>query len=351
MLIMAWIEGGRRNLVTVGISMGVSWACFYGLLYQMGLLEAYQFWTSGSTSIEDAIQRGVLDYLRIHPLLLGWTALASALFLPFLRRWRALGWCLYLVGIGLSYVVNIFQQQDFVPPIDQSRVLFWLGMGWLAYWAWQIQGERSWGAERKAWFRLLGLMGLSWMASVSWGYPFPILFALPYTFALLKISQTLQVPSQWKWIALIGLLLLFRFANEYIYRDGPRAQMWHHLGEVFPQLQYIYSSPSTYNLYAELKKHYNSYGPCLKTLPAFPQSNYLTQSPSPIPLDWVIQVEYNSATNLLIKQIDQLEDCTVLLQKKYRDDLQAQGRLEVSHYISKNWRLVDSSQFFLIYRP
>jgi len=286
--------------VRVAIALGAALSAFLLFLLYLNahqLLHAYWSLTSGATSEGAAIQYGLRAYFDINPkLLLGGLGL---LLLAAGSIWLKRGfkpafwlWTFCLVLLAGSYAWTIWQRREFTVPFAQTRLLFMLAAGFGLYNIW----KKQWPAVQN--LRYFGLLALSWCAAISWGYNLPILFALPWLYAVVEISTALfraaypgRRPSWLPVGVLLALLLLFRLGYAFVYRDGPRAAMTGHLGNVFPRLSGIYSSPETLARYRNLQELAARYGPVFKTLPTFPAANFLTDTRPPLPLDWVVERE------------------------------------------------------------
>ncbi|MCY7329852.1 MAG: hypothetical protein LH618_14965, partial [Saprospiraceae bacterium] len=174
-LAAAWFSPqGRR--ATVGLLTGFlgCTALFFSYLYQNNLVAGFLRLTNGAANSGQALQHGVLDFLRISPLL---AILTAGLLLAagwFWQRGKTniayATWGIWLAALIGSYAFAIWQRQDFTVPFAQSRLLFWLAFGFICL---KIVHRSSFIVHVPALF----LLGISWCAAVSWGYNLPILFA------------------------------------------------------------------------------------------------------------------------------------------------------------------------------
>lgn len=315
------------------------------------------FWrlTSGAASGGQAVQHGVLDYFRISPLV----AIPGAILLTpvvwWLVRARRAGlafaaWCALLIFLVASFGWTIYQRQEFTVPFAQTRFFFWIAAGWGAYRFW----KKYW--EWRQTLSFFALLGLSWCASVSWGYNLPILFALPSVYAVLDISGALYRavfrqprPSWLPALALTGLLTLFRMGCEFVYRDGPRHAMQVHLGEIFPKLNGIYSNNETATLYRELRDLAGRYGPNFKTLPAFPQSSFLADSYPPLPLDWVVKREMQACADQ-VKQVLQQQNPILFIEKNYGSQLNTDPEMQLTMECLIKGKILEETLHFWVVR-
>lgn len=338
------------------ISFSLIMVVFAAYLYCNGTLSGFWRFTGAAASGGQALQHGVLDYFRIRPPV---AVVSAVLLLPvarwFLQRKGAqaafISWILLLIFLTFSYLQTIVNTAEFTVPFAQSRVLFWIAAAWGIFCFWQ----KTWDSRQTMAF--FALLGLSWCASVSWGYNLPILFALPWVYAVFEISASLsdavlrQVRPSWlPALALAGLLALFRVGYEFVYRDGPRAGMQTHLGEIFPKLNGIYSSAQTAVRYRELHDLAARYGPNFKTLPSFPQSNFLTNTYPPLPLDWVVQREMQAGT-AQVKQSLQQGLPVLFIEKGYGSRLNTDPELQLTMECLLNGKIVEETAHFWVVTP
>ncbi|TNE51955.1 MAG: hypothetical protein EP344_16120 [Bacteroidetes bacterium] len=343
----------RAGSAVTGLIFAVS--LFAGNLYQHNILQNYLQLTGGAASIEQAVQHGILDYIRINPALL----IASMILLGALmwaRRKKQpkltfVFWAGWLAALGTTYAWTIYSRQEFTVPFAQTRLLFWVAGLFIVF-------QRFWGKSAVGEFVILvTLMGLSWCASVSWGYNLPILLSTPWVYVGIMISRELYQDAYGlkkeplaTWIPFILLLLLFRYGYTFVYRDGNRQAMTEHMGDVFPQLTGIWSTAETIRLHQDLKQLTDRYGPVITVLPAFPQANYLTRTNPPLPLDWVVEREMG-AGRLLVEQSLSVKTLVCLVQKSARDQIQSDPELDLCRQILQEGLVLEETEFFLVIRP
>ena len=328
-------------------------ALFAGYLYAEGLWSVFWAMTTSATSSGQGVQHGVFDYFRIQPALAGLSVVLLApvthFFIKKTGEKRAFwSWALWAAILAGSYAWTIAERRDFTVPFAQTRLLFWVAVGWGA-WQWR-QGNWDWP---KTW-RFGALLLLCWCASVSWGYNLPVLFAVPWAYAALDISQKLHAAAypgrRTGWpsaLALAALLALFRWGYEWVYRDGPRAAMTEHLGDVFPALGGVYSSPQTAALYRDLADLARRHGPNCTVLPAFPQANFLTDTPPPLPLDWVVAREMG-AHRTFVGAAAARSSPVFFIEKTHVAQLGTDPEMAFANAVWKNSRVVEETAFFWV---
>ncbi len=348
---------GLRAVAALMLGMLAGSALFFNYLYQHQLLTGFLRLTGGAASGGQAWQHGVVDYFHIQPVL----ALVSVLLLALTGwcwlaknyRWAYGFWAVWLAALMASYAVAIWRNQDFTPPFAQARLLLWVAGAW---WFYQLYQQRKGAAPATFSLPAFGFMlAIAWCSAISWGYNLPILFAVPGVWALLEIGRVLQrqVTGQIALVAgflvLPALLGVNRYGYEFVYRDGQRSNMTEDLGQIFPALGGIYSTPETRMLYRELQALAAKYGPNFKTLPSFPQANFLTHTAPPLPLDWVVAREMNADSSLVMSTL--INNRPVLfLEKKYLNALETDPELMLLRPLLQSAERVEETQYFLVLR-
>jgi hypothetical protein len=278
----------------LALGMALGWGAFSTYLYAQGLWSNFWSMTAGATTWRQALQHGVFDYFYIRPE----TAALSAPLLAIAwwserrgaDRWALAAWLTWLLLLGAIFIRDTTARREFMLPFAQIRLLFWvsnayaLWQGWRGHW------------PRPLLVRYSALAALSWCAAVSWGYHLPILYSVPWAFAIWDISRYLQqrasihLPAS-NAVAVVYLFALFYLAHQWVYRDGRRSDMNAHLGDVFPSLTGIYSTPQKAALYRNLAELAKRYGHNIAVIPTFTQASFLTRTPPPLPLDWIARRE------------------------------------------------------------
>ncbi|MEI6410380.1 MAG: hypothetical protein WCR52_13415 [Bacteroidota bacterium] len=345
---------------------------FFFYLYQSNTLVGFLNMTSGASSGGQAWEHGVLDYIRINPMLIGlcfMLILCMTLFIPkrfagqilpnsvLKKRLPIFVWSLFLLALTGSYAYAVRAHQDFTIPIGHSRLLFCMAV---AYGIFSSSWMRRAVWSRQETMRFWTMIAVCWCAAMSWGYSFPILFATPWVYILIETTHRLaylggfHAFQSWSktrnlyagfWIIL--LLSVFRLGYEFVYRDGKRSDMNVSMGAIFSRLSGIYSDAETAAMYRELKDLAARYGPDFKTLPAFPLANYLTQTRPLLPLDWVVKRELSGGQTILSKAISGKE-ITYFIQKSCQESLQTDPELEFTRSIREQGVMIEETAHFWV---
>ncbi|MCS7037281.1 MAG: hypothetical protein RMJ33_11675 [Saprospiraceae bacterium] len=348
----AWAYAWRRG-AAVAFGLALGWSVFAVYLKISGLWEGFWRMTTGAASLAQAWQHGVLDYFRIRP----WLAVVSALLLAAtvwfdLKKPRAVwafsAWAIWLLVLGVAFVWEVRVRCAFVAPFAQARLLFWVSNAY-AFWCWQ-RGE--WSSSYLA--RYAALAALSWCAAVSWGYNLPILFSAPWAFALWDISRRLSAltPDLARYgSATVSLLLFLAFYQGYkwVYRDGARDAMTAPLGQTFPALYGIYTTPTKAALYADLAALAKRYGPNFTVLPAFPQANFLTRTRPPLPLDWVVRREMGPHETFVEAEARRTKPI-LFLEKTALPTLNADPELALVKRLYRQGQVLEETPHFIVFR-
>lgn len=370
-LVLYFGHGWRKTLQGMAAFVVYN-AFFFFYLYQSNTLSGFLKMTSGASSGGQAWEHGVLDYLRINPLLIGLCfilILVMTFFIPkryarqipvdsmLKKRLPLLVWSLFLFALMGSYAYAVWSHQDFTVPIGHSRLLFCIAV---AYGIFSSSWMRHAVWSRQETLRFWTMTAVCWCAAMSWGYSFPILFATPWIYIVIETTHRLahlggfQTFQSWSkarnlyvvfWIIL--LLSVFRLGYEFVYRDGKRSDMNVSMGAVFPRLSGIYSDAETAATYQELKDLVARYGPDFKTLPAFPLANYLTKTRPLLPLDWVVRRELNGGQSILLKAISG-KMITYFIQKSCQETLQTDPELEFTRNIKAQGELLEETAHFWV---
>ena len=350
-----------KNFRKVGLGTATLLFCsilFLSYLYSNHLFESYFRMTGGSASGGQALQHGLVDYFRIKPVL----ALISAILLlpvawSFWKRnnqqMTVLLWVMWLTAMAGSYVIEIWSGQTFTVPFAQTRLLFWAGLLFCALRFTSSDHHPSLAHHSSLITHQLSLLAVSWCASVSWGYNLPVLFATPWVFAVLQISRYLwqraypRMPLNGVNVAaLVILLAVFRYSYEFVYRDGRRSEMNTHLGQVFPALHGIYSTPGKGRLYLDLKKLAARY-PNFKTLPAIPQASFLTKTYPPLPLDWVVNRETNGDNSLVSSALGKNKP-VLFIEKTWAKKIQTDPELSFTRDLLQTGVILEETAYFWV---
>ncbi len=331
-------------------------ALFFKYLYQNNLVDGFVKMTSGSTAGGQAFQHGIMDYCSITPeLALPSLGLVAAVWWmhrsPRWSKWSLIVWGAWLLALVASFAAITWLRQEHTAPFAQSRALFLVAVALMSSRLWHTNGRQA-IAEKPIVVIAPMLLGITWCAAISWGYSLPMLFATPWIWAAMEVSDRLTTqPGRhhnfYRIAILLALLLAFRLGYEFVYRDGTRRTMTENMGAIFPKLSGIYSDPESAARYQDLKRLAEKYGPNFMVLPAFPQANYLTGTTPPLPLDWVVNRETNGDNTLVISCLEQ-SNPIIFFEKNYIEKLESDAELAVTRVFFEKGTVVEETPFFIV---
>lgn len=328
-------------------------------------LDAFLQMTGGASSARQALEHGILDYFRITPeLALPGLALLIPAFYGYYKqkntRYSCYFWIIWLLALPLSFIAVTLWRQEHTVPFAASRAMFLIAVGYLCSNVWRSEFVRNGDFSarilsalqnrRSEWLLLL----VSWSAAVSWGYNLPILFATPWVWAGMKITEKMTsgiFRSGWHHALALGYLLLllatFRVGYSFIYRDGKRSDMHQPMGEIFTALQSVYSDDQTAEMYQELKLLASKYQ-VFAVMPAFPQAHFLTKSKPPLPLDWVVNRETNGHNELVERKMRENQPI-LFIQKSFWSKIQTDPELSLTReWVNSSVLLEETVHFKVI---
>jgi hypothetical protein len=359
------IHFNQKSWISILVLL-VSAQLFFYYLLDNQLLTNYIKWTSSASSFNDAFQCGFVDYFRINV----WKVFFFAAMFNFIgyfkhqkmgNRTEKRILMVLLAGFPLGYLYFVLKNQSFTVPFHESRMLFWLALAALFQPFLQIFDlhNLSWQnfklAFRSLSLPLLSLSLITWCSAISWGYNLPIFFTVPGVYGMFlllhKVDFSIFKFKNSKHILTFFYFLLVAFvfnqAYQNIYRDGKRAEMTQHLGDIFPSLKGIYSDFETSEKYCELKELSSKYGQNTQVMPAFPQAKFLLKNPPILPLDWTIKVETANDGRIL----GILDECstTIFFEKSYSEEIEESEAIYLTKIALDKRQLVEETTHFKVY--
>jgi hypothetical protein len=315
----------------------VAAAALTAVLATQGALPGFLAMTTAASSSGQALQHGLLDYLRIQPLVGIPIALLAIIYRT--SRHAAFLWAAML-WLCATFLYQVYSTQAFAAPFAQSRVLFWAAL--LAI-LWRLPGREPVLAP-------VSMLAVAWCASMSWGYNLPILFAVPLVWGAVALPGVRypDAPSC-RWAALAALLLVFGLSHQYVYRDGARTQMSAHLGDIFPALRGIWSTPQKAALYADLQALGRRYGPHIAVLPAFPQADMLLSQRPLLGIDWVVTREMGGQEQRVLRDLT-APGVVVLLERSWAARIATDPELALIRRLLEHSTPIAETPFFTAYQ-
>jgi hypothetical protein len=353
LLFIAVVYGWKKGALSL-LYFALLFLLFIAALYQTHLLNNFIMQVTGQTKIRDFIDAALFKYANISPL---FPLITAGLFMVLIKtaRLRSVdinyGWATVIL-VSLIILLNTLHyiyaedKSALYPLWDYPQLLFIISL---------FVGIREFEIKNKNMTVLLLLLAVSWSASISFGYPSPLLFAAPLLFGIIYITYHYFHFSRMRVlynILLIGGLIMFYIANQYPYMDSPRRLLTYDMGEIFPKLSYIKSSRETYDKYAELKSLVEKYGNNFKVIPNMMMANYLTNTKSPLPLDWITNIEMNFHPDLIIKRLDG-SGAYVFLENNPLVVVDSETFIvgsPIKKHLEKEWTRIGTYRFFSVYK-
>ncbi len=362
----------KRETLFYLIGAAFSFGAYWFLLHQAGAWEDFVRMTSAPLEITEAIDAGILIYLR-QPWWLPALAAVPWLIWRFALK-KALPQALqpvlvYVAILAVRYIYKALSEQRWI-GYGESWPMLLVVLGGLCV---LFPGPmlRPWlrpdpHKVDSPLFLLRGSVALgaallvSWSAGISGGYKVPVFFAVPLIFTLLIIQARLGgKPLVAAWVILLLGLIMFRAGYEYPYvypqRPMPRASLTLNAGEIFPKASGVYVDQEMYERLQELRQLREKYGPNYKTLPGFPLAYYINGDRPAFPCEWVtdwaINNEWEKVYQLLIDK-----DIVVFMERDQMDIVNpdaayARTRYSVSHKVRTTWHIVEETSHFVVMRP
>ncbi|WP_299364549.1 hypothetical protein [Winogradskyella sp.] len=197
---------------------------------------------------------------------------------------------------------------------------------------------------------LILLFSLSWCASISNGYNTPIDFSTPMFLVVMLVCLGKNFQLR-KWIAIVIVSLYFGtfyYGYQNPYREEKRNVLNHHLGDIFPRLQTIYTNQTTYYKFEELKELSSKYDN-FTILPSMTLGHYITNTVNPIGVDWVFN--HHLADKLeTYKQTISDKKLTIFIEnfENHYDNYEETSLLTM--YVVKHWKLIERNEHFRVYQ-
>lgn len=358
----------RREVPRMLLACALAWLAWWGFLKSAGAWEAFRFLTSNPLDFNEALEAGILIYLRQEWQLPALCALPWILWKA-RRRADPVPQCLqpaliYLVVIAARYMHTVGMERGWI-GFGESWPTLWTTLGvacvlapgvLLRPWLREADGPRP---SLRAAAVMAAAVLTAWSAGISGGYKTPAMGAPALIFALLLVHARLggkAAPAAWT--ALLLGLLMFRTGYEYPYvfpaREMPRAGLTYDAGQVFSKASGVYVDKEMFDTLRELKDLRARYGPNYRVLPGFPHAYYLTDDPPAFPsewlLDWQIANQFDKVYQELLDR-----DVTVFMLREQMDAIQADGYARagytVPQMVRRRWRIVEETPRFVVMRP
>ncbi|RZI82883.1 MAG: hypothetical protein EOP38_14480 [Rubrivivax sp.] len=310
LLLLVWRGAHAKAAFLAVILMGLAGA-FRAWLTALDAWPDFLRQTSGATTFQDAINAGFLNYLKMpwRPFLYGLALAGSCRWLAKKRGWHHAPSNDFAL-MALAFACEMFYRHSKTGEWSSAHALGWSHFAfWLALVAVVMLSKRKW-INRDGVLIWLGLLGMAWCSSISWGFQTPLLFATPLVVGgyLLFASSKSSSSSQPKW-AYIGLMVLMAIGLApawHPYRDARRPELVCDLGTVSSKLSHIVTTVQNCDKLGEALTWASEFKQDrVAFLPAFTLQGYLTGLlDSPLRSNWPMAAELGQESDAYTKDLD-----------------------------------------------
>ncbi|WP_165067157.1 hypothetical protein [Desulfovibrio sp. ZJ200] len=366
-LLLIWLTRPRRREVFYCLAAWLALlALVYAFLRHAGAWAPFLRMTTGQLDIREALDAGILIYLRQN-----WWLPALAM-LPRLaahaakKNLPAAGQpaYIYLLLLAGCYIFEVLRGKTWIGYGLSWPTLFMILGGVCILFPqvfltrWLRDGIAPHPRLRASAGLGVGLL-TAWSVAISGGYKIPAFFAVPLLFSLLLIHVRLGGKARpLAWFALLTGLLIFGIGYQYPYvfptRPMPRSALTLDAGQIYPKARGVMVDAQMYAKLAELKQLRAKYGPRYKTLPGFSFAYYLADDPPMYGSDWLIDWEINAEVDALYAELLQ-KKLTVFMERDQMDTLKAdayeRAGYSVPQRVRREWRIVEETPHFVVFQP
>jgi hypothetical protein len=350
-----------RNLYITAAAGFLSSVAVYASLSSLLNGEAMLDAIASQTNFRDLVSAGVVNYARdwygmrslvtVGPLalvLLTWTYERLGR-----QRISLLHFQLALVlsvSIFLASMLQLFLATDrWVSPMAMFDSLFTVTA--------LISLMETFRTRQRIWLIITALHGISWAASISWGYTTVALFSAPSIIVLalasIDIGKGLKNRVAISSVGLISAVVIFFAGHQYLYSlEGPvkRSDVAVSIGAEFPALTGIQVTVAQAEALRELRSLQLRLGKDLTVLPNWPLYNTIFGGLNPLGVDWLLNTEIGPFDQSIRSRLDTID--YVLVFRNASPSPESEGRFgsEITRSVTQTWVLEDDSgTYFQIY--
>lgn len=368
-VLLVWLYGGRWQLAVRALAgWGGLMLLVWCLLHAAGAFDDFTRMTTGQLDIREALDAGILIYLRQNwwlPALACLPWLAARLMkckLPV----GLLPAPLYLVLLTVWYIWDVWRSQGWTGYGTSWPTLFMLLGGLclllpvrlLVPW---LRSQPAEGVRHRIWLARVSFgaaLLTAWSVAISGGYKIPAFYAVPLLFALACIHASMGGRGRsLLWASLAAGLLMFwaGYQHPYVFpvRPLPRAALVHDAGQIYPKASGVLVDTVMYEKLEELDMLRGKYGPHYKTLPGFSFAYYLNGDTPVYPSDWLIDWEINGETETLYQELLD-RNLYVFMERDQLDAVRAdayeRAGYTVSQRVRHSWNVIETTKHFIVFQ-
>ena len=205
--------------------------------------------------------------------------------------------------------------------------------------------------EFKYLFPLAAILVIAWSSSVSWGYPYPILYAtgIMLTFIILMQDSLLSINPKWLVLTGVVLCLLAISYNKKPYRQSNITQLTYNLGAVSPKLKYLMTDKKTFDEHYQLKQLVKKYGAPYIVTTAYSGAHYFFNDLNPISADWMLNSETSFRLDKMLAEAA-ASNGYIFLEKDFNlQGVDQKTFSSFSQYIKDNCTPLEKCTYFTVY--
>ncbi|MDV6168118.1 hypothetical protein R1T16_06750 [Flavobacterium sp. DG1-102-2] len=199
------------------------------------------------------------------------------------------------------------------------------------------------------------LLGIAWCSSVSWGYPYPTLFAsaiIAVYFILSDGFLSQKIVSKKNILAVVMCIVAFAY-NLYPYRSGVVTDLDYDMGAISPKLKYIRTNKENFDKFLQLKELIDKYGPVYITATHYPGTYYIFDKTNPLTAGWMINSEINFKLDKMLAEAAN-SNGYIFLDNEYKPifdagEAEASNKTLFSAYIAENCTPIEKLRYFTVY--
>lgn len=361
--IFLWLYSGRKKVVFFATGLVATFCAFFYWLWLNDAWASFRSMTTGQLDMREAIDAGILIYLRQN-WLLPVAALIPWLFKrKNLPRYLSPPFC-YLFLLTIWYLIQVSIQKTWIGFGSSWPTLFMLlgaicvlvpGRFLLPYTACSTAARPSLLSSAALGSALL----VAWSCAISGGYKIPAFFATPLVFSFLVLSASFGCPvPRLTWTVLLCGLIMFGAGYQYPYvfpqRHFARSSLNINAGDIYKKASGVKIDADMATRLVELKQLREKYGEKYKTLPGFTLSYYLNGDKPQIMSDWLIDWEINGDVDTLYNELVD-KNITVFMERDQLDtkkaDAYERAGYTVPQRVREKWRIVEETPHFVIFQP
>ncbi|MDE5832787.1 MAG: ZIP family metal transporter [Desulfovibrio sp.] len=362
LILLIVLKSGKKKICYFVFALALTVGLAIGWLIYNGAFAQFRAMTTGQLAIAEALDAGILIYLRQN-WLIPLCALLPWAVLKLLKKSPPppLSPCfVYLVFLAAWYIYNVFAQKTWIGFGASWPTLFMILGGIAAFFPGRLL--EPWTRTPQKFAGSVGLCAalvVSWSVAVSGGYKIPAFFATPLVFSFFLFAPLFRTRvNALAWATLLCGLVMFGAGYRYPYvfpiRTLNFSDFKYDAGEIFPRASGVMVDGEMAAKLAELKQLRAKYGPGYKTLPGFTLSYFLNADYPVYGSDWLIDWEINGEIEKFYKEaLD--KELKIFMEKDQMDAVRAdhyeRAAYGIPQLIRKNWKIIDETPHFIVLEP